>query len=255
MCLLLLNYNNLPEYSLVLAANRDEFFERPTTAASFWDDFPSILAGRDLHKGGTWMGVNKGGRIAAVTNYREPPLNKPDTLSRGALVRDYLDGNENAETYMQKVMTQHHLYDEFNLLVGDKQSLFFYSSVEDNYQKLEPGLYGISNGSLDSSWPKVEKGKAALKTIIQGDEKLEPEKLFGLLSDKTIAPDSELPATGVSLEWERELSPLFVNFKDYGTRSSTVLLIDKQGGACFSERSFDKNGQVIDTCAYEILFN
>ncbi len=253
MCLLLFSFKKDPDYPVILAANRDEFFERPTEAAAFWEDCPSILAGRDLRKGGTWMGVSKGGRIAAVTNYREPSQNKPDAISRGSLVSDYLKGNDSAEDYVQKVMLQSHAYDEFNLLVGDKQSLLFFCSVEDNYQILKPGLYGISNGKLDSPWPKVEKGKVALEKVIQESEKPEPEKLFELLADKTLAADNELPSTGVSLEWERRLSPLFVNFDGYGTRSSTVLLIDKQGEVFFYERSFDKAGRVIDTCSYQFI--
>lgn len=253
MCLLLFSFNKHSDYPVILAANRDEFFERPTEAASFWDDCPSILAGRDLRKGGSWMGVSKDGRIAAVTNYREPSQNKTSATSRGSLVSDYLKGNDSAEYYIQKVMLQRHAYDEFNLLVGDKQSLLFYCSVEEDYQALKPGLYGISNGKLDSPWPKVEKGKAALEKVTPESEKPEPEKLFELLADETIAADSELPSTGVSLEWERKLSPLFVHFDGYGTRSSTVLLIDKQGEVFFSERSFDKEGQVIDTCSYEFI--
>lgn len=253
MCLLLFSFNKHSDYPVILAANRDEFFERPTKAASFWEDCPSILAGRDLLKGGSWMGVSKEGRIAAVTNYREPSQNKPDAISRGALVSDYLKGNQSAEDYIQNVMTQSHAYDEFNLLVGDKQSLLFFCSIEDDYQTLKPGLYGISNGKLDSPWPKVVKGKTALEKIIQTSKKPDPGKLFDLLADKTIAADSELPSTGVSLEWERSLSPLFVQFEDYGTRSSTVLLIDKQGEVFFSERSFDKEGQVIDARSYEFI--
>lgn len=255
MCLLLFSFNKHPDYPVILAANRDEFFERPTEAASFWKDYPSILAGRDLRKSGSWMGVNKDGRIAAVTNYREPSQNKADAISRGALVSEYLQGNESAEDYIQKVMLQSHAYDEFNLLVGDKQSLLFFCSVEEDYQTLKPGLYGISNGKLDSPWPKVEKGKAALGNIIHASEKPEAEKLFELLADKKIAADSELPSTGVSIEWERRLSPLFVNSEGYGTRSSTVLLIDRQGEVFFSERSFDNEGQAIDTRSYEFIID
>ena len=255
MCLLLFSFNKHPDYPIILAANRDEFFERPTAAASFWKDAPSILAGRDLRQGGSWMGVNKNGRIAAVTNYREPSQNKPNAISRGALVSDYLKSNESAEDYVQKIMAQSHAYDEFNLLVGDKQSLLFYCSVEDDSQILKPGLYGISNGKLDSPWPKVEKGKAVLGNIIHASVKPEAEKLFELLADKTIAADSELPSTGVSIEWERRLSPLFVHSEDYGTRSSTVLLIDRQGEVFFSERRFNNKGQAIDTCSHKFIID
>jgi len=255
MCLLLFSFNKHPDYPIILAANRDEFFERPTEAASFWKDFPSVLAGRDLRQGGSWMGVTIDGRIAAVTNYREPSQNKPEAITRGALVSDYLKGKASAEVYMQKVIAQRHAYDEFNLLVGDKQSLLFFCSVEDDYQTLTPGLYGISNGKLDSTWPKVEKGKVALENIIQASEQPEAEKLFELLADKTLAADSELPSTGVSLEWERRLSPLFVHSEGYGTRSSTVLLIDRQGKVFFSERSFDNEGQAIDTCSHEFIID
>ncbi len=255
MCLLLFSFNKHPDYPVILAANRDEFFERPTEAASFWNDDPSILAGKDLRQGGTWMGIDKNGRIAAVTNYREPSESKPEAISRGALVSEYLRSNESAEDYIQKVMAQRHTYDEFNLLVGDEQSLLFFCSVEEDYQTLMPGLYGISNGKLDSAWPKVEKGKTALKNLTQASEKPEAEKLFDLLADRTIVADSELPATGVSIEWERRLSSLFVHSEGYGTRSSTVLLIDRRGEVFFSERSFDKDAQVIDTSSYEFIID
>tara|TARA_R110002072_G_scaffold74374_4_gene176264 strand:- start:35545 stop:36321 length:777 start_codon:yes stop_codon:yes gene_type:complete len=250
MCLLLFSFNRRPDYPFILIANRDEFFERPTAPAKFWDDCPSVLAGKDLRHGGSWMGVNIDGRIAAVTNYREPSENNPAAISRGALVSDYLQGKVSAEDYMQKVMMQHHYYNEFNLLVGDKQSLLFFCSVTGDCQKIKPGVYGVSNGKLDSPWPKVDKGKLALEKIIQEKEKPEPEKLFELLSDKTLAADNELPSTGVSLEWERRLSPLFVRSENYGTRSSTVLLRDKQGEVFFTERTFDKDAQVIDTSSY-----
>ena len=209
--------------------------------------------------GETYAKVSRGWGLVKMVASPPSPITvshhrkKTNAISRGALVSGYLKGNESADDYIHNVMTQSHVYDEFNLLVGDKQSLLFFCSVEDDYQTLKSGLYGISNGKLDSPWPKVVKGKTALEKITQTSIKPEPEKLFDLLADKTIAADSELPSTGVSLEWERSLSPLFVQFEGYGTRSSTILLIDKQGEVFFSERSFDKEGQVIDTRSYQFL--
>jgi len=158
MCLIVFAYNVHPSYRLVLAANRDEFYERPSSSADFWKDYPQVLAGRDLKEGGTWLGITKSGKYAAVTNYRDPSSLKSDSLSRGRLVSSYLTGNQNPDKYLKNISSQVDKYDGFNLLLGDDNNLFVFSSRSD-MQKLKPGIYGLSNHLLDTNWPKVARSK------------------------------------------------------------------------------------------------
>jgi len=225
MCLILFAYQVHEEYKLIVAANRDEFYQRPTAPAHFWEDQPSILAGRDLEKLGTWMGVTSGGRFAALTNYRNPKEVTVGKCSRGDLVADALKFNGNVEDFMVGLQGQDNLYPGYNLLVGDGNELFYYSNVGRELQKLVPGIYGVSNHLLNTCWPKVQKGKKGLSQIISSRQEELVEKLQILLQNADPAPDECLPSTGVSLEWERTLSPLFIKSEGYGTRSSTVLLM------------------------------
>jgi uncharacterized protein with NRDE domain len=239
MCLILFSYKTHPHYPLVLAANRDEFYARPTATAHFWKDAPSILAGRDLRGGGTWLGVDRHGRFAAVSNYREPGSNKSDRLSRGLLVSDFLQGQQAPKEYMHQLHRRGQQYHGFNLLVGDCSELWYYSNRAHAAQILEPGLYGISNHLLDTPWPKVKRGKEQLGDRLAQNGTLTAETIFAILSDRTLANDDELPDTGVGLEVERIVSPIFIASPYYGTRSSTVLLIDKDECLSFSEHSFE----------------
>jgi uncharacterized protein with NRDE domain len=238
MCLIVFAYHVHPSYRLVLAANRDEFYERPSSSSDFWKDHPDVLAGRDLKSGGTWLGITKNGKISAVTNYRDPLTLKSDALSRGKLVSRYLTGTHNPEQYLKKIAPQVDRYNGFNLLLSDDDDLCVFSSRGEK-QKLKPGIYGLSNHLLDSPWPKVARSKRMLKAALakKGDD-LEGA-LFALLADRRVPPDDQLPSTGVGLEWEKLLSTIFIESPIYGTRSSTVLLLGKNRRVRFVEKVFD----------------
>jgi uncharacterized protein with NRDE domain len=229
MCLILFAYRVHPKYKLIIAANRDEFYQRQTAPAHYWDDNPQILAGRDLEKMGTWMGVTTDGRFSALTNYRDPKELTEGKRSRGELVADALKYKGDLESYMETVARQRDLFPGYNLLAGDINNLYYYSNIGNELQKLEPGVYGVSNHLLNTEWPKVKKGKTDLSKIINDNKESLVENLFTLLQNAEPAPDQLLPDTGVSLEWERMLSSLFIKGQNYGTRSSTVLLMsDKE---------------------------
>ena len=238
MCLILFLYDTHPDYRLILAANRDEFYDRPTDPISFWEDSPGVLAGRDLKGKGTWLGTTKNGRVAAITNFREPALFNPDAPSRGLLISDYLTGTKTPEIYLKHIKTIGHRYNGFNLLLGDSNGLYYYSNRMDKIKELKPGLYGLSNHLLDTPWPKVEKGKTAFKKLIAGEKRINTEDIFSLLADRTFALDDRLPDTGIGLKWEKILSSLFITSDIYGTRSSSIVLIDRSYEASFTERSF-----------------
>lgn len=243
MCLILFAYNVHPSYRLILAANRDEFYDRPSQSADFWPDHSSVLAGIDLQEKGTWLGVTKEGKFAAITNYRDPASWKNGAPSRGQLVSDYLIGASNPERYLKKISARSQAYNGFNLLLGDEDSLWVYSNRGD-VQKLNPGVYGLSNRLLDTPWPKVQKGKRLLKKALTKKSDALENTLFEMLSDRQVAPDGKLPETGVTLEWERVLSSMFIGSPVYGTRSSTVLLMAKNRRVRFVEQVFDKNSDL-----------
>jgi uncharacterized protein with NRDE domain len=238
MCLIVFAYNVHPSYRLILAANRDEFYERPSSSADFWKDHPQVLAGRDLKNSGTWLGVTRIGKFAAITNYRDLLNLKSDAPSRGKLVSRYLTGKRNADNYLKIIFGQTDTYNGFNLLLGDDNDLFVYSSCGEK-QKLKPGIYGLSNHLLNSPWPKVTRSRKMLKATLEKKGDALEEALFSILADRHLSPDSKLPATGIGLEWERLLSPIFIESPIYGTRSSTILLIGKNRRVRFVEKVFD----------------
>ncbi|MGH8611044.1 MAG: NRDE family protein [Gammaproteobacteria bacterium] len=250
MCLIALSYHNNPRYRLVVIANRDEFYSRPTTPAMFWSEHRGILAGRDAVGGGTWLGCDRGGRFAAVTNFRDPRVRHPSACSRGALVSSFLIGRDTAAAYLDGVHHERQRYNHFNLLVGDETGLFYYASTRDKSNRLAPGIYGLSNDILNTPWPKVRKATHRLARLLDTDIPLELGQLFRLLVDTEIAPDHLLPDTGIGLEWERALSSAFVRACGYGTRSSTVIVLDQAGQLLFAERSFDAQGEKQQTLAY-----
>lgn len=240
MCLILFGHRAHPAYRLVVAANRDEWFQRPTAAAAFWADAPHVLAGRDLEAQGTWLGVTRTGRFAALTNFRDAESRRTDLPSRGALVRDFLTSDVGPEEYLRSLRDQAGRYNGFSLLVADTRSVRYFSNRNGAARELPAGVYGLSNHLLDAPWPKVRTGKARLAAHLEGD--VSAERLLEILDDTHEAPADALPRTGVSLEWERQLSPVRILAGAYGTRSSTVVLISAEGEIDFLERSFDPSG-------------
>ncbi|GGE51696.1 hypothetical protein GCM10011391_33120 [Pullulanibacillus camelliae] len=252
MCLITFAYHAHPNYKLVVAANRDELYGRPASLADFWADYPEVLAGRDLEKMGTWMGVTKAGRFAALTNYRDPFSENPNAISRGELVSQFLCGTMDPEIYLQSVKMHAQDYNGFNLIIGDTETLYYFSNREGEIRKLEPGIYGLSNALLDTPWPKVEKSKARLKGCLEGKERIEEDCLFELLADEDKAPKDQLPDTGIDEELEHLLSSPFISSPKYGTRTSTLVTVDTKGHLTFAERTYQPE-QNERTYAFDIV--
>lgn len=239
MCLMLFSFNQHPEYRLVLLANRDEFYRRPTAAVHFWPDAPHVAAGRDLERRGTWLGITTDGRWAGLTNYRDPSVRIENGPSRGALVADFLLSDTAADAYLEQLALRDASINGYNLVAGDAEGLFYHSNRRAGVTALVPGIYGLSNHLLDTPWPKVRKGTARLRQLLERERKPTLEAFFALLRDAAPFPDDALPDTGVGLKWERLLSPLFIVSPDYGTRSSTVVLIHREGRVTIAERTYD----------------
>jgi uncharacterized protein with NRDE domain len=251
MCLIVYALDCRPGYRLVLAANRDEYHRRPTAPAAFWSDAPDLLAGRDLEAGGTWLGVTRGGRLAALTYYREPVKPLHPLPSRGKLVADFLAGTLPPLEYRERLLREEGRYGGFNLLFGDADGLFYHTNRGGASFRVPPGIHGLSNGLHDTPWPKVTAAKERLARILQA-ETVEPEALFSLLADRNSYPDPLLPDTGFGLERERHLSPIFIAGNDYGTRSSTLVLIDRDNRLTFHERTFDSLQAITGTASFTI---
>jgi uncharacterized protein with NRDE domain len=242
MCLIVVGWRVHPDYPLVVAANRDEFYARPTAPLGRWPDAQEIIGGLDLEAGGTWLGISESGRFAAVTNVREPGMAK-GALSRGALTRDFLAAASSAETYAAQIDgTQ---FSGFNLLLGDGDTLVYCSNRGGQPRVLEPGIYGLSNHLLDSPWPKL---LAARQRFGEALPRLPDESaFFDLLGDQTIVADESLPSTGVPIEWERLLSAVFVKSESYGTRASTLVRQGSDGKITVHEKSFGPHGQPLQS--------
>jgi uncharacterized protein with NRDE domain len=241
VCLILFAWQAHDDYPLVVAANRDEFYQRASATAGFWLDHPHVLAGRDLEGGGSWMGVTRGGRFAAVTNYRDPAdARGKEARSRGDLVRAFLAGQDSAQAYVAGVERTGGAYRGFNLLAGDGESLWYHSNCGGPARRLDPGVYGLSNHLLDTDWPKVSTGRQRLREALHPAPSA--DALFSLLADAVPAEDAALPSTGVPLERERLLSPARIVSDTYGTRCSTVLLAHREGGWRYAERSWGPQG-------------
>ncbi len=238
MCLILLSYEVHPVFKLVLAANRDEFYDRPTASLQAWEDEPQIIAGRDLKGGGTWLGVSPNGRLAAITNYRDPGNLKPDAPTRGTLVTTFLSGEMSAYGYLEELSVSAGVYNGFNLIVYDGRNLCFFSNQEGLVRSIPPGVHGLSNHLLDTPWPKVERGLALFRTAT-AKAAISRKDIFEILRDRNFPPDSQLPKTGVGIKWERILSPLFIASDIYGTRSSAIVSIDADGEVIFAERTYN----------------
>jgi len=249
VCLIALAFRVHPEFPLVVAANRDEFYARPTQQAAFWADEPAILAGRDLECLGTWLGVTHSGRFAAVTNYRDPADLRTGAKSRGTLVSRFLASDHSAEQFLAGVASNAQAYRGFNLLVSDGNSLFCYSNRVGEPQRLEPGVYGLSNHLLDTPWPKVTAVRERLREALAPAPSA--ESLFTLLADTGFAPESELPDTGVGLAREKTLSAARIVSDTYGTRCSTVVMQGADRTMRFAERTFGPEGAELETARFE----
>lgn len=236
MCLIAFSYRQHPRYRLVVVANRDEFYERPTAAADWWSDQPQLLAGRDLEAGGTWMGITRAGRWAALTNYREPQNIQPDAPSRGALVVDFLQSEQPTASFLDQRQVAVQAFNGFNLLADDGVHLGYLSNRASAPRLLEPGTYGLSNHLLDTPWPKVVQVREQLRETVATSQDLNVAALMPLLADTRLAPDQDLPQTGVSLDLERMLSAVCIQSPNYGTRVSTVVLVGYDGQVTFVEK-------------------
>lgn len=242
MCLILFALATHPDYPLIVAANRDEAYSRPTSPAAFWKDHPRVCAGRDREQDGTWLGIARDGRIAAVTNYRQGVRSAAAERSRGELTREFLTGRAEPAAYMAAVEMRAAQYNGFSLIVGNPDALWFYSNRGGAVQKIAPGVHGLSNHLLDEPWPKVRRGITEMQTLLGAEENVITARLFELLADRAPAPDEFLPATGIARDRERALSASFIAGEIYGTRASTLVLVHSDGDVLFRERSFGPGG-------------
>lgn len=239
MCLLLIGINSNPSFKLIIAANRDEFYDRPTLPAHYWDSNPSILAGKDLKAGGTWLGITTSGKFAALTNFREGLKQKNNAPSRGLLTLNFLNNELPASVYINSVQKQSDEYDGFNLILGNAQALYYLSNKQNDIEKLEDGIYGLSNGLLNSNWPKVVESKDKFRNAIKNT--LTTDELFEILYDQSLPDENLLPDTGIDFKIERILSSIFIKTDKYGTRCSTVITVDRSDNVQFIERTFNPN--------------
>jgi len=244
MCLIVFAYRVHPEYPVVIAANRDEFYNRPTAVMGEWSDAPNILAGRDLKGGGTWMGIGRNGRMAALTNFREPDLQRTGAPTRGHLVSDFLKGRDSLNQYINKLSSTYKNYNGYSILLSENGQWVYYSNRSDGPQELTPGIHGLSNHFLNTPWPKVERSRRAMESLLTSDRPPDMKALLSIMQDRSIPPDEALPRTGVELAWERRLGAVFIHSAIYGTRSSTILVVARDGTTRICERSFDGQGQI-----------
>ncbi|NLF45012.1 MAG: NRDE family protein [Syntrophomonadaceae bacterium] len=255
MCLILFALDSHPRYKLVVVSNRDEFYKRPTAAAGFWPEKPGILAGKDIRDGGTWLGITRQGRFAALTNYRDPKNTKPSAPSRGHLVLDYLENQVPAAAYLNNLPAGGKAYNGFNLLVGNIDEFYYYSNREEKIRTINTGVHALSNSLLDTPWPKAARGTRELANILAREEII-TEDLFVLMKNQDVPADHDLPDTGVGLEMERWLAPAFIISAEYGTRTTSLLLVDRDNKVQFWERSYEPQKMAIaDEVYYEYVIS
>ncbi len=255
MCLIVFALNEHPEYPLILAANRDEFYKRPALYAHRWKDLPGVLAGRDQTAGGTWLGITSNGRFAAITNFRGPEHLQTDVASRGMLTVDFLTEGDSPQEYIEKLKNKDKPYNGYNLLISETPgTMVHYSNITSDTSVMQSGFHGLSNHLPDTPWPKVKKGTGALKDIIKS-RIVDTGKILNIMRDRQPAPYDELPDTGIDRELERQLSPIFINIPGYGTRCTTILLIDKSGRVTFEEYSYDGKGAEINQSSFTFYIN
>jgi uncharacterized protein with NRDE domain len=242
MCLILFAVNPNDRYRLVVAANRDELYERPTVPASFWQNSSGVLAGRDENMGGTWLGISRAGRFAAVTNFREDPPDPLPPRSRGDLPLHFLQGAMSASDYLQSIQDEGNAFRGFNLIVADESATGYYGNRDQSGspRSLDSGCYGLSNQLLDCDWPKVIDGRTRLGTLVDQAPNELVEALFNLLLDEGD---------------EREFSNSFISSEIYGTRAATVAIIEKTGEIYFEERNFGAGGLPLASSIHQFSCN
>jgi uncharacterized protein with NRDE domain len=240
MCLVLVAWHGNAKYPCVIAANRDELHLRPTAAAHWWPTRPPILAGQDLLAGGTWLGITRTGRFAALTNYRDPEQRRDAAPSRGELVTSVLLSTDDVARSLEMLREVGGRYNGFNLLFSDGERLAIYESMRGVGRELQAGIYGLSNHLLDTPWPKVATAKSRLAIALADLDT--PDAALALLRDDQPAADDQLPSTGIAPQWERLLSSAFIRAGDYGTRCSTLIRIDQRRAVSFDEWTWDSAG-------------
>ncbi|MEC9263376.1 MAG: NRDE family protein [Pseudomonadota bacterium] len=244
MCIIFVAVEQHKDYPLIIAANRDEFYQRPTQPSHWWDEPETILAGKDLQAGGSWMGVHRNGDIAALTNIRNPAREQPQARSRGELVVNYLSRTTSEAQFEQQLSKSREAYNGYNLLYGNVTRLQVYNNHTNRPTPLATGFHGLSNSALNTPWPKVRRGVTRLQEYISTATMLNKDALFNLLQDNTPAAQHELPDTGVPLEWEQRLSSIFIASPEYGTRSSTLLMINQRCEVTWLELEYDHGKKV-----------
>jgi len=238
MCLVLLAYKIHRDYPLIIASNRDEYYERRSIPAEFWHEYPDLLAGRDIRGEGTWLGLTKNGKIGLLTNYRDPKIYKDFAPSRGKIILSYLTGNNDLKSFLDVLDQSRSVYNPFNLIAGRFDSLYYYSNVNGIIEELKPGVHGLCNHFLNTPWPKVIKTKQGLKRIIEGNEVIKVDNLLELMEDTAQANVDNLPDTGIGMHFEKILSSIFIKTDVYGTKSTTVIFIHQNKEINFYEKSF-----------------
>lgn len=236
MCLNLFSFHNHPNYKFILASNRDEFYSRPTKKANFWEDQATILGGKDLAHGGTWLAISIDGKFGILSNFREISNIRKDAPSRGILVNEFLVSDESPINYARKIKSPEK-YNGLNLILSDLVQLVYFTNKEKEPHLLKPGNYALSNAFLDTPWPKVVKGKRLFEEAIK-KEVIEVEELFEILTDEEKFEGELLPDTGLGMEKEKDVSSIFIKTDNYGTVSSTVILIDKENNVVFCEKNY-----------------
>lgn len=249
MCLIAFAFQPGHARHLLLAANRDEFHDRPARPMAWWQWPDGLLAGRDERAGGTWLAVSRNGSWAAVTNFRDPRADA-GSRSRGELPVTFLESGEDPEIYVRSVWQQRRELGPFNLLAGDRERLW-YSSTRSEPRAVSPGVHALSNGLLDEPWPKSRRVSRAMSGLVKSAAEPDPDRLFELMNDRQCAENDQLPDTGIGLDTERLLSPPFIVTPRYGTRCTTIASL---GSQCrVSERRFDASGETQGELQYTFM--
>lgn len=255
MCILFIAVEQHPDYPLIIAANRDEYFARPTDSSKYWTEHPSILAGKDLVAGGTWMGVTQNGFISSLTNIRNPLKLKEDVRSRGELVLNYLVNEPSSKEYLNVLEHSKDEYNGYNLLFGHWDNLYVYNNHDNQAHQLTPGFYGLSNANLNSPWPKINKGVKDLEDYCKNPGDLKDKVFFELMQNDTLAEDHLVQKTGAPEEWEKQLSSIFIRTPKYGTRASTLVLVDQSHKMHWHEKVYDQTGKCTQDIEHNIQLN